>query len=410
MVLQGKTSAERRVSGKARILLAFILGSLGAFGPLTIDMYLPALPNLARELGTPASLAQVSLTACLLGLALGQVIMGPLSDVRGRKKPLIAALLVYAAASVLCVFASSIWLLILFRFIQGIAGATGIVVSRASVRDLFSGPELTKFFSMLMLVNGAAPILAPVAGGQLLRIFSWRGVFGVLAVLGLLMLLAVIFFMKETLPPERRKTGGLEEVFQTFGKLLKDKVFVGYALAQGFVMGGMFAYISGSTFVLQDIYGLSPQMFSVVFGINGLGIIAATQITGALAGKVRESALLVSGLFQAAISGILLVAVILLQAPVFFVCLMLFFSVSSVGIVTTAVFSLAMEEQGENAGSASALLGLLPFLFGAAAAPLVGIAGSHHALPMAIVIAFCELAAFHFYYWFVRHPKRQKKA
>ena len=180
-----------------RILFILILGSLSAFGPLSIDMYLPALPTLAKELHTSASLAQVSLTACLLGLAFGQVVVGPFSDIRGRKKPLVAALITYAAASVLCVFAPSIWIFIVLRFIQGMAGAAGMVISRASVRDLFSGSDLTKFFSMLMLVNGLAPILAPVAGGQLLTVMSWRGVFGVLAVIGALMFFAVLFCLKK---------------------------------------------------------------------------------------------------------------------------------------------------------------------------------------------------------------------
>ncbi|MGE1114799.1 multidrug effflux MFS transporter [Priestia megaterium] len=385
-----------------RILFILILGSLSAFGPLSIDMYLPALPTLAKELHTSASLAQVSLTACLLGLAFGQVVVGPFSDIRGRKKPLVAALITYAAASVLCVFAPSIWIFIVLRFIQGMAGAAGMVISRASVRDLFSGSDLTKFFSMLMLVNGLAPILAPVAGGQLLTVMSWRGVFGVLAVIGALMFFAVLFCLKETLPLERRKEGGLTEVLSTFGVLLKDGVFVGYALAQGFIMSAMFAYISGSTFVLQDIYGLSPQMFSFVFAINGFGLIIATQVTGRLAGKVKEATLLMYGLLQAAVGSVLLLAVIATHMSVILVCILLFFVVSSVGIVNTTVFSLAMENQASNAGSASALLGLLPFLLGAAVAPLVGLGGGQNALPMGIVIMVCDLLALGVYMTLVR--------
>lgn len=388
-----------------RLLFILILGSLGAFGPLTIDMYLPALPMIATELGTTVSLTQVSLTACLLGLAFGQILVGPFSDIRGRKQPLIVALITYTAASVLCIFASSIWIFIALRFIQGLAGAAGMVISRASVRDLFSGPDLTKFFAMLMLVNGAAPILAPVAGGQLLQVVSWRGVFGVLAAIGVLMFLAVLFGLKETLPVERRKTGGLKEVLSTFGLLLKDRVFIGYALTQGFVMSAMFAYISGSTFVLQEIYGLTPQMFSFVFAINGVGLILSTQITGRLAGKVSESKLLIYGLFQAVIGSLLLVVVIVIHAPVVFVCFMLFFAVSSVGIVNTTVFSLAMQNQGANAGSAAALIGLLPFLLGATVAPLVGIGGGQTALPMGIVIAACNVIALSAYRLLVKKDR-----
>ena len=393
------------LSRSTRLLFIIILGALGAFGPLSIDMYLPALPTLAKELDTTTSLAQVSLTACLLGLAFGQVIMGPFSDIKGRKKPLIVALLTYTGASILCVFAPSIWIFIVLRFIQGVAGAAGMVISRASIRDLFSGPDLTKFFSMLMLVNGLAPIVAPVLGGQLLQVVSWRGVFGVLTVLGALMLLAVIVGLKETLPVEQRKTGGLKEVLSTFGILLKDRTFVGYALAQGFVMSAMFAYISGSTFVLQDIYGLSPQMFSFVFAINGIGLILATQITGRLAGKIEEKDLLVYGLFQAVVSSLLLIVIIFINAPVAFVCVMLFFVVSSVGIVNTTVFSLAMQNQSANAGSASALLGLLPFLLGATVAPLVGLGGGKTALPMGLVIAACALIALGAYVVLIRRNK-----
>jgi len=398
--IQGKS-----LSRSTRLLFIIILGALGAFGPLSIDMYLPALPMLAKELDTTTSLAQVSLTSCLLGLAFGQVIMGPFSDIKGRKKPLIVALLTYTSASILCVFAPSIWIFILLRFIQGVAGAAGMVISRASIRDLFSGPDLTKFFSMLMLVNGLAPIVAPVLGGQLLQVVSWRGVFGVLTVLGALMLLAVIVGLKETLPVEQRKTGGLKEVLSTFGILLKDRTFVGYALAQGFVMSAMFAYISGSTFVLQDIYGLSPQMFSFVFAINGIGLILATQITGRLAGKIEEKDLLVYGLFQAVVSSILLIVIIFIHAPVAFVCVMLFFVVSSVGIVNTTVFSLAMQNQSANAGSASALLGLLPFLLGATVAPLVGLGEGKTALPMGLVIAACALIALGAYVVLIRRNK-----
>ncbi|MGA9287340.1 MAG: multidrug effflux MFS transporter [Anaerobacillus sp.] len=381
-------------------LMIVILGSLSAFGPLTIDMYLPALPALSGELHTSTSLAQLSLTACLIGLALGQVVVGPYSDIHGRRKPLIISLLLYTVASIMCMLTTSIWGLIGLRFIQGLAGAAGMVISRASIRDMFSGTELTKFFSMLMLVNGLGPILAPVAGGQLLQVMSWRGVFGVLAVIGALMVFAVVFGLKESLPLEQRKSGGLKEVISTFGRLLKDRIFVGYMLAQGFVMSAMFAYISGSTFVLQDIYGLSPQAFSLVFALNGLGIIVATQVTGRLSGKVTESTLLVWGLSLAFVSSLLLILIFVINAPVIFVCIMLFFIVSSVGIVNTTVFSLAMENQAKNAGSASALLGLLPFLLGAAVAPLVGL--GEGALPMAFVIACCELIAVGSYWVLVK--------
>ncbi|MYL21577.1 Bcr/CflA family efflux MFS transporter [Halobacillus litoralis] len=373
----------------------FILGSLSAFGPLTIDMYLPALPTIADELGTTTSMTQLSLTACLIGLAVGQLVMGPLSDVRGRKKPLIIALGVYMLASFLCLFTGSIWSFVALRLLQGLSGAAGLVISRATARDLFSGPELTKFFALLMLVNGLAPILAPVAGGQLLQVMPWRGIFGVLTGLGLIMLLAAALFLEETLPEQNRKTGGLKETIETFGSLIKDRTFMGYVLSKGFIMSGMFAYISGSTFVLQEVYELSAQQFSLVFAVNGLGLVAATQLTGWLSQRISGTALFRYGLLQAFVGGILLVGAALMEAPVILICLTLFLAVTSVGIVNTTVFALAMENQAAQAGSASALLGLLPFLLGAIASPLVGLGDG--ALPMALVIASCSTAAVLFY-------------
>ncbi|HCV53247.1 MAG TPA: MFS transporter, partial [Exiguobacterium sp.] len=218
-----------------RLTLILILGSLAALGPLSIDMYLPAFPDMSRSFDASASLIQLSLTACMLGMALGQLIVGPLSDVRGRKRPLMIALLAYLLASLACAMAPTIEVLIALRFIQGAAGASGIVISRAIVRDLFEGPELTRFFAALSLVNGTAPILAPVIGGQLLRFGDWHFVFYLLAILSTLMLLAVALRLPETLPLERRVEGNLTTTLKTFGRLLTDRVFIGYAFAQAFV-------------------------------------------------------------------------------------------------------------------------------------------------------------------------------
>lgn len=382
--------------------MAIVLGSMTAIGPLSIDMYLPSLPILANDLGTSTSLAQLSLTACLLGLAIGQLLLGPLSDSRGRRGPLLISLLIYAAASFLCGLVSSIWGLILLRFIQGMAGSGGIVIARAMVRDMYSGTELTQFFSLLMLINGLAPILAPVAGGQLLQFTSWHGVFVVLGILGLVMVLAAFIGLQETLPREGRSKGGIKTTVGTFGRLLGDKVFMGYACTQGFVFAAMFSYISGSPFVLQDIYGASPQQFSLVFALNGLGLIIATQLTGRLAPRFHESRLFISGILLSLIGALLLLAMILIGAPLFAVLIFLFIVVSSTGIVNTVGFSLAMQNQGKNAGSASAMLGLLPFIAGSVAAPLVGIAGNHTAVPMGIVIVCCGLGAIFCYMFMIR--------
>ncbi|PEI94162.1 MFS transporter [Bacillus pseudomycoides] len=390
-----------------RLWMILVLGTLTAIGPLSIDMYLPSLPKLTDDLQTNASLAQLTLTACLLGLSVGQLFVGSISDIYGRRKPLIIALIIYVASSLLCAVAPSIWSLVLLRFLQGASGSAGIVISRAMVRDMYSGSEMTKFFSLLMLVNGAAPILAPIIGGQLLQFTSWRGVFIVLGVISVFMLVSAIFVLRETLPLEERETGGLAGTLATYGNLLKDRLFMGYALSQGLVSAAMFAYISGSPFVLQNIYGASPQAFSLFFAINGIGIIIASQITGRLAGKVNETTLFVMGVGIAAVGGLSLLLMIVLGAGLIGVLCSLFLVVSSVGVVSTTGFSLAMRNQKQAAGTASALLGLLQFISGALVAPLVGLGGSNTALPMGIVIALCEVGAVLCYIFMAKRSERQ---
>ncbi|HAZ39548.1 MAG TPA: MFS transporter [Exiguobacterium sp.] len=390
-----------------RLTLILILGSLAALGPLSIDMYLPAFPDMSRSFDASASLIQLSLTACMLGMALGQLIVGPLSDVRGRKRPLMIALLAYLLASLACAMAPTIEVLIALRFIQGAAGASGIVISRAIVRDLFEGPELTRFFAALSLVNGTAPILAPVIGGQLLRFGDWHFVFYLLAILSTLMLLAVALRLPETLPLERRVEGNLTTTLKTFGRLLTDRVFIGYAFAQAFVMGAMFAYISGSPFVLQNIYGASPQQFSFLFGLNGIGIILAAQIAGRLAGRVDSERLMRISLTVVASASILLFFALTLTDQLIFVMIPLFFVVSSVGLISTLGFTLAMQNYGATAGSASALLGLLPMLVGSLVSPLVGIMGEQSAVPMGLIIMTLDCLALVLYYGLiVRRPDR----
>lgn len=379
---------------KSRILwIAFVLGALSAFGPLSIDMYLPSLPTLADNLHTTTSLAQLSLTACLLGLAVGQIVAGPLSDVRGRRGPLVISLILYAAASLLCVFAPNIGMLIALRFIQGLTGSAGIVISRAVARDLYSGKELTRFFSLLMLVNGVAPIAAPVLGGVILNFVSWRGVFMVLCVVGVAMLIAVVLGLPETLPANRRSSGGLKQTLRTLGHLFADRRFMGYAFSQALITGAMFAYIAGSPFVLQDIFGVSPQTYSIIFAVNGLGIVLFSQLTGRLVGRFSERQLLLSGLVIAAVAGISLLTVAFTGGQLFAVLVPLFFVVSCVGIVSTTTTSLAMQSQQRSAGSASAMLGLLPLLLGSIASPLVGLGSGTTPVPMAVVIAIAEVGA-----------------
>ncbi|MEC1752464.1 multidrug effflux MFS transporter [Bacillus mojavensis] len=394
---QGYSTAAR-----FRLGMVFILGTLASFGPLSLDMYLPALPQVAADLHTTASLAQLSLTFCLLGLALGQIIVGPLSDMKGRRKPLIISMVLYTLSSLLCAFSPSVAFLIIMRFIQGFTGAAGIVIARATARDMYSGKDLTAFFSLLMLVNGAAPILAPITGGFILQFTDWSTVFIVLAGIGCLIFVAVLTALPESLPPEKRTKGGLRETLTTFRHLLADRAFMGFAFSQAFIMTGMFAYISGSPFVLQNIYGVSAQMFSMLFAINGAGIIAATQMTGRLAKNVDERKLFISGLLTSIIGSAALLLSFTFDLGLFAVCASLFIIVSSVGIVTTTGFTLAMQKQEKGAGSAAALLGLLPFIGGAIAAPLVGVAGEESAWPMALSIFGFDVLAILSYVFLVR--------
>lgn len=398
-----KTAADGIGAKKANLAwLVVLLGSLSAFGPLSLDLYLPALPQLADNMNTSSSYAQLSLTACMIGLSVGQLFAGALSDFHGRRLPLLIGLLLYAVSSILCAFSPSIEAFVALRFIQGLAGSAGIVISRAVVRDMYSGPELTKFFAMLMLVNGAAPIFSPVLGGQLLKAIPWEGLFVVLAGWGVLTLLAVLFGLPETLAADKRMTGGIRETLNTFRRLFRDRTFMGYALAQALVTAAMFAYIAGSPFALQNIYGVSPQMFSLFFAINGFGIIVAGQVTGRLASRIGEKRLFLIGLLLACAGGVTLLSMIAISASLAAILVPLFFVVSSVGVVSATGFSLAMSNQAQAAGSAAALLGLMSFLFGGILAPIVGIAGSANAMPMGIIIAATDVGAVLTYAFLIR--------
>jgi DHA1 family bicyclomycin/chloramphenicol resistance-like MFS transporter len=375
-------------------VLVVVLGALSAFGPLSIDMYLPALPELADDLGAAPSLVQLTLTACLLGLATGQLLGGPISDARGRRGPLLAGLVVYVVASVLCAVAPSVGVLIAMRFVQGAAGAFGIVIGRAVVRDLAEGREAAALFAALILVNGVAPIVAPVIGAGILHLTSWRGVFVVLAVIGAGLLAVATLVLGETLAPGERRAGGLRATLRTFRALLADGRFVGVVVASGLAFAAMFAYISGSPFVLQEVYGASPAVFGLLFALNGLGIVAAGRLTQRLARRGHEpAALMRAGLLGVAGGGVALLVAVLAGAGLPGVLPALFVTVASIGIIVPNAAALALSGHPSTAGAASGLLGVAQFAFGAAAAPLVGLAGERTAVPMAIVIAALGLGA-----------------
>ena len=386
--------AGRQVPARTgRVRLVLILGGLSAFAPLSIDMYLPALPSMARALHTSPSAAQLSLTACLIGLAAGQLLAGPLSDARGRRGPLQSGVAVYAAASVLCIIAPSIWILLALRLLQGFAGAAGIVIARAIVRDLYDGDEMARFYALLLMVNGAAPVFAPILGGQLLRVTSWRGVFAVLALIGAVLVVAVMLWLPETLPAARRHHGGLRSVARDGARLVGDHEFTRYALASGLAFGAMFAYISGSPFVLEAKFGISPQLFSLLFAINGTGIICAGQASRLLVGRLSQRALLTIGLTASASGGLLLLFAALTAAGLPLILPALFVLVASIGLILPNATALALAKHGSQAGSASAVVGVAQFAIGALAAPLVGVAGPHTDVPMAIVISVLGVSA-----------------
>ena len=361
-----------------------MLGLLSTFGPLSLDLYLPALPELADELAASPSAAQLTITACLIGLAAGQLVAGPLSDRFGRRRPLLVGLVAYLLASLACAFAPSVAVLVLLRLVQGLAGAAGLVIARAVARDLYEGRALVLFFSRLTLISGLAPVIAPVLGGQLSRVMSWRGVFVVLAGFGAL-LLAAGLAQHETLPAERRSTGGLVSTLRGFQVLLRDRFFVGAALSAGLAGASLFAYISGSTFVMQRIYGLSPQGFSFAFGLNSVGIMAMSQVGGRLSRRWSAIRVLALGLALNLLGATALAATVLLGLGLGFLVGSLFVMVSALGLVFPTATALAMADYPERAGAASSLLGVSQFVFGAAAAPLVGIAGEDTAVPLGVV-------------------------
>jgi MFS transporter, DHA1 family, multidrug resistance protein len=371
-----------------RLRLIVVLGALSAMGPISIDLYLPGLPELADDLHTSASAAQLTLTACLAGLATGQLLAGPLSDKLGRRRPLLVGLAGFCATSFACALAPDIASLTVLRLAQGFAGAGAIVIARAVVRDLRSGAAAARLFSVLMLVTGLAPTLAPILGGQLLRVTSWRGLFVVLGVVGFGLLAGTALALPETLPRERRHAGEWRAIVGTFHQLAHERVFAGFALTTSFAFAEMFAYIAGSPFVLQDIYGVSAQLYGGIFALNAFGIVALSQLNGLLVERVGPRVMLGSGVACGAVAGAALCAVILVGGiGLAGILPCLFVAVSSVGLVLPNATALALTPYPDVAGSASALLGVLQFIFGAAVAPLVGLAGNHTAVPMGIVIA-----------------------
>ncbi|SCF07262.1 MFS transporter, DHA1 family, bicyclomycin/chloramphenicol resistance protein [Micromonospora purpureochromogenes] len=377
------TAAPSRRQGA---ILLVLLGTLTAIGPLSLDMYLPAFPAMTRELGATQAQVQLSLTTCLIGLALGQLVTGPLSDRWGRRRPVLVGVLAYAVLALVCAVAPNATALAAARFAQGFAGGMGVVVARAVVRDRHAGRAAAKYFSRLTLVFGVAPVAAPGVGSLVLRVGSWRAVFVTLAVIGLLLAAAVAWRLPETLPAERRSTGGLASTARTMRSLFADRAYLGYALTQGFAFAGLFAYISGSSFVFQDVFGLSGTAFSLLFGLNALALVAMGQANARLLDRFSPRRLLVTTLVVGTVAalGVLTGA---LAGSLVLVAVTLFVFVGSLGMVMPNSTALALDSHARHAGTAAALMGGIQSVVGALAAPVVGLGGEGSAVPMAAVTA-----------------------
>ena len=375
--------------------LAAILGALTAMGPLAIDMYLPSLPTIVRDLGTTAASVQVSLAVYFGGIAIGQAFYGPLSDRIGRKRSLFFGLIVFVASSVGCARAGSVSTLIAFRLLQALGGCAPLVVPRAVVRDYFDERDSVRMLSVLILVMGLAPILAPLVGGQLLLRFGWRSVFWTLAGWATLWLGLVALFLPESLPAHQRRRQPIATVLRTYGQLLRDRRYMGYVLSGSLVFSGLLAYIAGSPFVFIELFHVPPERFGLYFGTNALGIIAASQVNRWLASRVDTRRIVAAVLTAALIAGIVLVV----NAGTGFggfagILIPLFCFIACHGFVMPSTTALAMAPYGAVAGSASALLGTVQFVLGATAGALVGALGNGTALPLASVVAGCGGLAF----------------
>ncbi len=368
------------------------LALLSAIAPLAIDMYLPGLPALGADLHTSPAAAQLTLTTFMLGLAAGQLLMGPLSDSLGRRRPLVLGTTLLIVAGIGCAVAPSIGVLVAFRFIQGLTGGIGVVVARAVIADRTEGDSAAKLFSIMMIITSAAPVAAPLIGGALIGPIGWRGIFGVLTGLAVLMLLAVLAFVPESLPRERRHDFHAGAIARNVGTVLKNRRYLGYTLCFSVGFGAMFAYISASPFIIQDLMGFSPGVFSLLFAINAVGIGMAGTVNTRLVGLVRPQRLLAIGVGMLVTVGVAMMLTTVLAPDLHWLLLVLMFCLtSSFGLTAGNATALALGQVRETAGSGSAVLGTLQFLIGAIVPPLAGLGGASSAIPMATVVLVCTL-------------------
>jgi DHA1 family bicyclomycin/chloramphenicol resistance-like MFS transporter len=372
--------------------LLVVLGALSAFGPLSMDLYLPALPQLSADLHSTEAIGQLTVTACMIGLALGQLLVGPISDRFGRRLPLLIGVGAYAVTSLACALATDMGVLIVLRLAEGVAGGAGIVIARAVVRDRCDTAEAARVFSLLMLVTGAAPILAPVIGGQLLRLAPWQGTFVALTVIGCALLLAALLGVPESLPAERRAEAGLGRMARQTVDVLRDRRFVGYTAAFALGSGMLFCYITMSPFVLQGEFGLSAQGFSLVFAANAVGLMAGGPVSARLIRRIGPGRTLTVGLAAAVVLAAALTVCTLLGAGLPALIPLLFLTVSTVSFMMPTSTALALTDQGARAGTASGLMGLAQFGLGGAIPPLASIGGAT-AVVMTVSMLACAVAA-----------------
>jgi DHA1 family bicyclomycin/chloramphenicol resistance-like MFS transporter len=369
------------------VKMILILGSIIAVAPLTIDMYLPAFPSIGADLRADATSVQLTLTGTLLGLAIGQLLIGPLADAFGRRRPLLYGMGVHVVSSLLCLVAPNVVVLGGLRVLQGLGAAAATVVAAAVVRDLASGVAAAKLFSRLILVLGAAPILAPSLGSQVLRLAEWRGIFVVLAIFGVAIGVTAALTLPETLPPERRQRPDVPTMLRSYRTILRDRTFVGLVLVGSLGMGAIFSYVGGSSFVMQTQYGLSEQQFGIVFGLGAIGLIGAAQLNVRLLNHYTPRQIILGALAVACVGMLaLLVTAAAHLGGLVGLVIPLWLALTGIGLANPNASAMALSRHGEAAGTAAAISGLLQFGIGAITAPLVGALGAT-GLAMAAVMA-----------------------
>jgi DHA1 family bicyclomycin/chloramphenicol resistance-like MFS transporter len=381
--------------GKKRFYLILTLGMLTAIGPFSIDMYLPAFPDIAKGLHTTVAQVMLSLSSFFIGISAGQLLYGPLLERFGRKRPLYAGLSIYLLASIGCAMASSVNALILFRLLQALGGCAGMVAARAMVRDLFEVRENAKIFSTLMLVVAVSPIIAPTLGGYVTAVFGWRFVFAMLIVVDVIVLTSVYFMLPESKPPDPNFSLRAGAITRNFLGVIKHPQFYTYAITGAIGYGGLSAYISGSPFVFMEIFGVNEKQYGWIFAVIAVGIISASQFNNlALRKNTSERIIKVALFFQSVIGLTFAIIAFMGWSELYSTILLIFLFLCCQGFIFPNAAALCLAPFGHNAGSASALMGAIQMSVGASASALVSVLQNHTALPMAGVMACCSMGAF----------------